>query len=271
MSAFSLFLFTRDPGVAAGAVAAGVDGVVSDWENAGKRLRQQGADTQVNFDTADDLRRIRKATTATVLCRLNGFGSATRDELETAIDLGATEVLLPMVRSVDEVERVLGSAHDRCGVGILVETRSALGILPELGRMPLSRVFVGLNDLAIDRGSPSLFTAILDGTVERIRQHFHVPFGFGGLTLPELGSPVPCRLLIAEYARLDCQFSFLRRSYTRDIVGRDPAVEIPRIREAIVQATRRDEKQVRRDRRELTGCLQELTGAQTELGSSNAR
>ena len=92
----------------------------------------------------------------------------------------------------------------RCGVGVLVETVAAVEAVEELALLPLSRVYVGLNDLSIDRGTASLFDAIADGTVERVVSAFDVPFGFGGLTEPELGDPVPCRLLIAEMARLRC-------------------------------------------------------------------
>ena len=56
---FELLLFTRDVDLAARAVAAGVDGIVIDWERAGKRARQLAADTEINLDTVDDLRRMR--------------------------------------------------------------------------------------------------------------------------------------------------------------------------------------------------------------------
>jgi hypothetical protein len=152
---------------------------------------------------------------------------------------------------LEEVAAVLGWGNGRCGVGILVETVDAVWQVEELARLPLSRVYVGLNDLAIERNAPNLFTALTDGTVERIQRSCHVPFGFGGLTLPERGYPIPCRLLIGEMARLNCDFSFLRRSFYRDIRDRDLAVEVPRILEAIRQARLRSPEAIARDRREL--------------------
>jgi hypothetical protein len=44
-----------------------------------------------------------------------------------------------------------------------------------------------------------------------------VPVRFGGLTLPGRGSPIPSRLLIAETARLRCDFGVLRRSFLADV------------------------------------------------------
>ena len=51
-------------------MAAGVEGVVVDWERKGKLERQARADTQIGCDTLADLRRIRAATHARVLCRI---------------------------------------------------------------------------------------------------------------------------------------------------------------------------------------------------------
>jgi hypothetical protein len=255
MPPFELFAFTTDPAAARRLVAAGVAGLVIDWECDGKTERQRGFDTQVNSDTVDDLRRLRDATTAPILCRLNRFGPATAGELELALEAGASEVLLPMVTSVREVESLLALAGGRCGVGILVETTAALSILSDLGRLPLSRVFAGLNDLAIERRSASLFTAIADGTVERIRRSFGVPFGFGGMTLPELGDPIPCALLVGEYVRLSCSFTFLRRSFHADMRGRDPMTEIPRMLAAVDAASGRRASEVDADHAALLDAI----------------
>ena len=45
-------------------MAAGVDGIVIDWERDGKRARQLAADTEINEDTELDLLRVREATNA---------------------------------------------------------------------------------------------------------------------------------------------------------------------------------------------------------------
>lgn len=248
---FSLTLFSTRPHVIVEAVSAGVAEIIVDWENRGKEARQAGVDTEINCDTLDDLRRVVTCTSVRVLCRLNAFGPTTADEVERAVQAGADEILLPMVRTPGEVKAVLRQAGSRCGVGILVETADAVACRFALAELPLSRVYVGLNDLAIDRGTPCIFTAVADGTVEQIRRACHVSFGFGGLTLPERGHPIPCRLLIGEMARLDCNFSFLRRSFFRDIKGLAMKDHVPRILAAIQQARSRSPEAVERDRRDL--------------------
>jgi hypothetical protein len=213
MTDFALFLFSTDVDLIRAAVEGGAAGAVVDWEYIGKAERQAGFDTQINHDTLEDLRRVRACTAARVLCRINAFGPWTQKEIEAAVQAGADEILLPMVRSVEEVERVLEWAKGRCGVGILIETREAVAICERLAQLPLTRAYLGLHDLAIERRTPNPFRAIPDGIVGRVRSAFPIPFGFAGLTLPDRGFPIPCRLLIAEMARLGCSFSFLRRSF----------------------------------------------------------
>jgi hypothetical protein len=252
---FAVFLFSTEPAVVNEAVLAGVDGVVVDWERRGKEERQAGADTQIGTDSLQDLIRVRRSTKASILCRIDACGPTTAHEVEDAIGAGADEILLPMVRSLEEVESLLERVRGRCGLGILVETLSAVRLAEDLGRLPLSRVYVGLNDLAIERRSPSIFEAVVDGTVEHLRRCFEVPFGFGGLTLPEGGSPVPCRLLIGEMARLGCDFSFLRRSFHRDTRGRQLSLEVPRLLRAVREAHQRPPEAILGDREELREAI----------------
>ena len=254
-------LFSTNPTFIRQSVEAGVRGIVVDWEHTGKERRQALADTQINRDTLDDLRRVRACTHALVICRMNGYGATTAEEVEQAVEAGADELLLPMVQTVEEVEAVLDQVKDRCGVGILVETVAATMLVEGLARLPLSRVYVGFNDLAIERKTPNIFAAVSDGTVDRVRRSFHIPFGFGGLTLPDCGYPIPCRLLIGEMIRINCDFSVLRRSFYRDIRGRDPAFEIPRLLEALRQAALRSPAAVASDRHDLENAIRAWSDA----------
>ena len=65
--------------------------------------------------------------------------------------------------------------------------------------------------------------------MDEVRAAVRQPFGVGGLTLPGGGFPVPGDLLAAELVRLRTDFTFLRRSFTADMAGRDPFVEVPRL------------------------------------------
>jgi hypothetical protein len=201
---------------------------------------------------------VRAATGGRVLCRVNGWGPWTAAEIDLAISLGADEVLLPMVRRPEEVDAAVEAAVGRCGLGILVETTDAVRCVDALLGRTLSRVYVGLNDLMIDRGARNLFVPLVDGTVDRIATAAAaagVPFGVAGLTLPEGGRPVPCRLLTAALARLGAGFTFLRRSFHGDITGRDVRTEVPRILRAVEAARARDPERVAADHAELAAVV----------------
>ena len=252
-----LLVFTADPVRARAVVDAGAAGVILDWERRGKARRQQGQDTQINEDTAADLAAVRRATAGRLLCRVNGAGPWTAQEVRLAVELGADEVLLPMVRTPADVDLALDAVAGRCGLGILVETQAAVDCVDALARRPLARVYVGLNDLRIDRGGADpLFAPLVDGTAERVRRAVDVPFGIAGLTLPDRGRPVPSRLLAGELARLGADFTFLRRSFWADTVGHDLRDAVPRILEASAAARRRSPARVQADLAALRSAVE---------------
>ena len=100
-------------------------------------------------------------------------------------------------------------------------------------------MYVGLNDLSIDRGLANIFTSVADGTVGRVRNACAKPFGFAGLTHPDGGAPIPCRMLVNEMIRLDCAFSFVRRSFRRDAQQYGVAEVVRALREEIDAARER--------------------------------
>lgn len=254
-----LVLFENDPVAAAAALAAGIDGLIVDLEFTGKERRQEGADTEINRHRPADLELGRRLGARLRFCRLEGPGFWRDAEIEEVLELGATHLLLPMVEEPQQVETLLDRVAGRAAVGILVETAAAVDCAPELAGLPLFGAFVGLNDLAIDRGSRHLFVALADGTVERVREAFAgKEFGFAGVTLVDRGSPVPARLLLAEMARLEATFAFLRRSFRRDIVGRDIAEEIAKVRRIWETLRQRGADEIRRDQLALGARLVEL-------------
>lgn len=233
-----LLLFALDTALVNPAEEAGVDGFVIDWEWRDKEVRQAGANTQINCQGPDDLRRLRSLTRKPIMCRLNAWGQGSRDEMSCALALGADELLLPMVQGPEEVLSFLDHAAGRCKTGILVEQAAAVAHARELAGLPINRVYVGLNDLALSRRT-DLFRPLVDGTLDELAQVFHgVPFGFGGLTHPRSGHPIPSLLLLTDLVRLGCAFTFLRRSFMEDQALFGLGATILAIREAWDAATR---------------------------------
>ena len=251
-----LLLFAGDPRTDSHAVSSGFGRFVVDWEWRGKDRRQRGADTEINHHTPDTLRGLRRLGAAERWCRINRFGPWTPGEVEAALAAGATHVLLPMVERPGEAEGLVSLVRGRACAGILVETVAACAHAEELARLPLEAVYVGLNDLAISRGRRFIFEAVADGTVEKLRGVFSgTRFGFGGMTVVDGGRPIPARLLLAEMARLDCSFTFLRRSFRRDIAARDWSLERDVLGREWHGLRARTVEQVDRDRERLCEAI----------------
>ncbi len=247
-----LVLFATDPGLVARALEAEIRAMIVDFEWRGKEERQKAADTEINRDRPEDLETLRAAGVPRRYCRLNRLGPWTAGEVRAALAAGATHLFLPMVETPAEIEDVLRHIDGRCPLGILVETAAGVARARDLAAMPVDLVYVGLNDLAISRGTASIFDAVADGTVEGLRGIFaDQAFGFAGVTVVDGGKPIPFRLLLAEMARLECSFSFLRRSFKRDVRGRDLAEEVDRIRRLWDELLRRQTCERARDRAAL--------------------
>ena len=187
------------------------------WENEGKTNRQSLYDTQVNEHTFDDLSLVSSHNLPNIICRINGPGYWSTDEINRAIDLGATEILAPMIKEVREAEFVLNCVDNRVKVGLMLETNEALVIADQLDQLPIHRFFVGLNDLSIQRNSRNLFLPFTDGTIDTLRPKISRKFGVAGLTHPNAGTPIPCALLIQQMKKHKSSFGFLRRAFYKDL------------------------------------------------------
>jgi HpcH/HpaI aldolase/citrate lyase family len=241
------------------AMSAGICSFIVDWEHRGKRERQRGAETEVEPDTADDLCRLQEYSVPRRFCRVNPYGPWTSTEVNRAINAGATDLFLPMVKERSEVIATRRHIAGQCRLGILIETEEALNNLVEIAREQIDFVYVGLNDLAISRGSRSIFQSLVDGTVERVREVFaDVPFGCAGVTAVDCGWPVPARLILAELARLACTFSFARRSFRRDMADRDLTFEMKRIQSTWTELSCRSSAEIQADHAQLSEAISQI-------------
>lgn len=260
-SSLELMLFESSPDGAKAVLPHGIRNFMLDWEYLGKVERQEGFDTEITPSDALGLKAVAAIPSAVAWCRINRYGSHTADEIERALEAGAYGIFLPMVTSPKEVEVLLRCINGRSNVGILVETQAALFCATDLAAFPLDRVYFGLNDFAISRGGGSIFDALLDGSVESARDIFsETMFGFGGVTAMDAGSPVPCARLVEEMARLDCQFSFLRRSFRRDVHRLGAAELVSGVQDHWQYCKGRSDDEVQRDRQSLLRVLEEVRG-----------
>lgn len=214
---FDLFAFYSNPETLDQLIKAGIDGIIIDWENQGKSNRQSLYNTQINEHSPLDLERVANKNLDTLICRINGPSYWSADEINQAIDLGATELLVPMIKSMDEVEFILKTVNSRVQIGLMLETNESLAIAHQLNELPIHRFFVGLNDLSIQRESRNLFQPFVDGTIDELRPKITKHFGVAGLTHPKAGHPIPCSHLIKQMKTYNATFGFLRRAFYKDL------------------------------------------------------
>lgn len=254
---FELWLFTADIELAKKAVAGGVGGIIIDWEHLHKYERQQDTGFDLGFDAYEDLVMMRKSVDAKLACRVNHLGPHSKAEIETAIAGGADLIFLPMVKNANEVGEFIDYVGDKAKRGILLETKEAIENCCEIAKLPVDFAYVGLNDLSLSRRTADIFTAVADGTVEFLRGIFkEIPFGFGGVTVTGGGHPIPSTLLLKEMSRLNCDFGFLRRSFKKDIIGKEHKTEVEKIINAYIDYGRRGSDEMQNDRLELVRAIE---------------
>ena len=238
---------------------AGFKSFIVDQEYLGKDLRQLGFDTEINTNVSADILPIAEKANCKVWTRINSFGPHTAAEVEGAIANRAHAIILPMVRSRNEVETFLDYVAKRVETCVMVETQEAVAIAADIDKTAVDAVYFGLNDYAIDTAARNIFQPILNGVLERTRNSLKSKrFGFGGLTHPELGRPIPSIMLLNELQRLGSSFTFLRRSFNRDINSIPPSKILQSINAAWEASRRRSEVERRNDCLALKQLIQGL-------------
>lgn len=254
-----LWLFVDDEPLAEAAGSFGVDGVVVDLETRDKAARQSDRNTQVTASTVDDVFVLRRHTDLPMMVRIDAVSDATPDQLDRVVRAGADEVLVPMVRTVDELDCVLDHVNGRVEVSCMVETTDVLEVLSDLALRPVRGFYVGLNDLGIERSTRTIFDAFVDGTVDEVVARLTPsPVGVAGLTHPEAGRPLPCRQLLDELVRLDASFTFLRRSFVAALRTWPGAEIVTAIRRSVEESRRRAAAQREHDREEFVETVRAL-------------
>ena len=218
-----LMYITNRTDVAKIAQQNGVDRIFVDMEYIGKDLRQGGMDSVQNHHTVNDVRSLRKVIDRSeLLVRVNPIHSecekwcSSQREIDDVIEAGADIVMLPMAKTLSEIEQFVGYVGKRAKVMILVETKEAHELLAEIVKIKeIDEIYIGLNDLHLSVGKKFMFELLTDGTVEKmckIIASANKPYGFGGIARLGYGM-LPAENVIAEHYRLRSSMAILSRSF----------------------------------------------------------
>jgi hypothetical protein len=242
------FLFTTDLPLALDAERAGVNGIIVDWETRGKHLRQKNHALEINLDTPQDVDKLSKALKIPVIVRINPLSSQTYSEVKCAINNGAKIIMLPMASDIQEVKEFLNIVGRDAKTIIQVETPSLASQAANLTALDWDYVYIGLNDLMVASGKRSIWEAIFDGTAESICNQLRGRvYGFGGSTILGGGEPIINVLILQELLRLGGSISVMRRTFKKELLDRDFAVEMNSLKEFIKNCERRGPKAIEYD------------------------
>lgn len=223
MKYISLWLITNKPDIAAFVVNNGVDRIFVDLELIGKLERQGHLNTVISYHTISDVKNIRKAIAGkNLLVRSNPIHSKIKAEIEQIVDAGADVIMLPMWKTMQEVETFVNCVAGRAKICLLAETPESLKLIPKLCKInAIDEFHIGLNDLHLALHRKFMFELLLDGTLTEaincLRNNNKV-FGIGGLARIGEGL-VPAEIILAEHVKVGSQAAILSRTFHRNANG----------------------------------------------------
>ena len=266
-----LMYITNRAAVAAIAEKAGVDRIFVDMEYLGKEARQKKMNTVKSAHTARDVESIARAIKSSeLLVRVNPIHNNSEREIKEVIDCGADRIMLPMYKTLGEVEQFLKLTDGRVKTTLLAETPFACEIMEQTADISeVDEIHIGLNDLHLALGKKFMFELLADGTVEKIAAKIKPsgkPFGFGGIARIGYGM-IPAEYIIREHYRIGSSAAILSRCFG-DVYKIDDLseveslfeTEIKKIRLVEREAEKLSESQAEANRLEVIERVGRITG-----------
>lgn len=212
-----LMYITNKSDVAILASQSGVDRIFIDLELLGKEKRQGHLNTVISNHRVEDITAVRKVLNKSkLLVRVDPMNPKSREQINTVIGCGADIVMLPMLKSAEEVKSFVEMVDERAKVMLLLETPQAMARVDDITDIPgIDEIHIGLNDLHLGMKLDFMFELLSGGLVDYICGKIaakKIPYGFGGIA--RLGKGLlPAEYVIAEHYRLGSSMSILSRSF----------------------------------------------------------
>ena len=162
-----------------------VDTIFVDLEIIGKIKRQGHTNGLISRHKKSDISKMRLVLNQKKLgVRINPIHENSLKEIDEVIKRGADVLMLPMFKTVAEVDLLLKYVGNRCEVDLLFETKEALN---SINKFPISctrKIHIGINDLSLQLNLPHLFYCFFDNNLEKgvnYLQSINKEFGIGGV------------------------------------------------------------------------------------------
>lgn len=215
--ALVLMYITNNPQVALIAEKNGVDRIWIDLETLGKEERQKGMNTVKSHHTVEDIKKIKPLLKKSeLLVRINPWNAGSTKEIDDVVSAGADIIMLPMWKTISEVNSFIKAVRGRCKTTLLLETKEAVEIIDAvLANGQMDEIHIGLNDLHLSYGLDFMFELLTNGTIECLAKKITeagIPYGFGGIARLGTGD-LPAERVIMEHYRLKSTRAILSRSF----------------------------------------------------------
>ena len=262
--ALKFMYITNQPEIAMIAQKYGVDRIWIDLEVKGKEERQKNLNSVKSHHKMSDIASVKQVLkTSELLVRINPWDNESEEEVNAVIDLGADIIMLPMWKTVTEVQNFTKAVKNRAKVVLLLETKEAVECLDEvLNLSGIDEIHIGLNDLHLSYGMTFMFELLADGTVEDIVKKIHaldIPYGFGGVACIGQGE-LPAENIIIEHYRLGSTRAFCNTDQICEQKKLDRlfCTEIKKIRELEQIVKSYDNNMFEKNRRHVVNIVEQI-------------
>lgn len=212
-----LYFITNQPELAKYAWQCGVDRLFVDLEYIGKEVRQPGFQRVISHHSIADVQATHEACPeAKVLARINPLNASSEDEIDACIKAGASVIMLPMFRSMEDLEMAADIIAGRAVFCPLIETWEAVAGVDRFVCMPeVDEFHFGLTDLSLAKGYPFVFQPWANGLLENafaVLRQSGKPFGVGGVARVGQGL-LPGEMVMGEHVRVGSTAAMLSQAF----------------------------------------------------------
>ena len=197
-----------------------IETIYLDIERIGKEKRQFGTNSFISDHEIEDIKLIRPYIKKRSLgIRINPIHKNSESEINKVIHNGADVIMLPMFRTIREVNLALNFINDRAGLDLLVETPKAIEIIEELPLEKIRNIHFGINDLSLALKLPHMFNIFFNKILESPTKYLTAKnkvFGIGGVGAVGSKPFEPLNILASNFL-LKSKRIILSRSFLKKI------------------------------------------------------
>ena len=163
------WIINNKPDIAEYVLQKGVNRIFLDLERIGKFERQGHLNTWITDHLKIDIIRLRNCLPkGKLIVRLNPWNSKSISEIEFAINNGADFLMLPMIKSYDEISSFSSAVSNQIPIIPLIETAESLDLIPKIIKLQgVKELYIGLNDLRLSLGYKFIFEPLVYNILDK--------------------------------------------------------------------------------------------------------